>query len=209
MSQSNFNFIAPVYDFLAYVIFGSQLKKAQTIFLNQIKHGDKVLVVGGGTGWILEDLNKLNKPINVVYVEPAAKMMSLSKARLKLNNLTIEYLQQPLLEMDSHQQFDVICTFFFLDLFEKELVLKSINKLEQLLNLNGRWLFADFVSEKQSPISHRILIKTMFLFFRSCANIQSKELLDYQQIILQLRFEKIESRQWKRGLIQGAVFRKI
>ena len=82
MSQSNFNLIAPVYDFLAKMVFGSHLKKAQTIFLNQIKEGDRVLVVGGGTGWILEELNQLNKPIKVVYVEPSTKMMSLSKARL-------------------------------------------------------------------------------------------------------------------------------
>lgn len=208
MRQVNFNLIAPFYDFLARLVFGSDLKKAQTIFFNQIKANDKVLIVGGGTGWILEELNQLNKPITVVYVEPSAKMMVLSKTRTKVNNLSIEYLQAPLLDIDITNHFDVICTFFFLDLFEKQTVLQSIDRIDELLKPNGKWLFADFVLTSQSPVYHKITVKMMLHFFRYCSNIESKKLLDYQQLIQEKGFEVIENKQWKKGLIQSTVFHK-
>lgn len=208
MRKSNFNRIAPVYDFLSQLVFGSDLKKAQTVFLNQINEGDHVLIVGGGTGWILEELNQLDKQITVVYVEPSAQMMRLSKARSKLNNLSIEYLQTPLLEivLTQRQRFDVVCTFFFLDVFEKETVLKSIVRIEAWLKPKAKWLFSDFALSSHSSRSQKILVKTMFLFFRFCAHIQSKKLLDYQQLIEENGFVVVESRTWRKRLIQSTVF---
>jgi ubiquinone/menaquinone biosynthesis C-methylase UbiE len=37
-----------------------------------------VLLVGGGTGWVLDEISKLNrKNISVVYVEKSSKMIEL------------------------------------------------------------------------------------------------------------------------------------
>lgn len=208
MSESNFNRVAPVYDFLARLVFGAHLKKAQINFLNEINEGNNILVIGGGTGWILEELNKLNKQLKVVYVEPSAKMMALSKARTNISNLTIEYIQTPLLSTNITQHFDVVCTFFFLDVFDKKTVLKSIIYIEKLLSVNAKWLFSDFVLNKESTLSQKIVVKTMLLFFRICANIHSNKLLNYQQLIAQQGFEVMENRQWKKGLIHSTVFQK-
>jgi ubiquinone/menaquinone biosynthesis C-methylase UbiE len=56
MKNKNFDFIAPYYDFLSKLIFGKRLRIAQTSLLSKIPRHQRILLVGGGTGWILPEL---------------------------------------------------------------------------------------------------------------------------------------------------------
>ncbi|MEZ4686196.1 MAG: hypothetical protein R3B47_09055 [Bacteroidia bacterium] len=52
----SFNRLAPVYDFLASLVFGNRIRQAQRWLLDFIPEGSSILILGGGTGWILEEL---------------------------------------------------------------------------------------------------------------------------------------------------------
>jgi ubiquinone/menaquinone biosynthesis C-methylase UbiE len=50
-------------------------------YLDKIPAGSNVLILGGGTGWILSELKKINPTCRVYYIEASAKMLELAKAR--------------------------------------------------------------------------------------------------------------------------------
>ena len=58
---NNYNSIAKYYDTLSRVIYQRAIIKAQVFLIQFIKDNDRILLVGGGTGWILEELSKLQK----------------------------------------------------------------------------------------------------------------------------------------------------
>ena len=69
---ANYNKIAPVYDMLSRLVFGKAIVNAQRRLLPGLPRGEyRLLIVGGGTGWILDELGK-QKPqgITIDYVEP-------------------------------------------------------------------------------------------------------------------------------------------
>ncbi len=58
-TMNGFNRIAGVYDFLAKLVFGKHIRRSQEHFLKMVIQQNKVLVLGGGSGWILESINAL------------------------------------------------------------------------------------------------------------------------------------------------------
>ena len=79
MAVNDFNFIAPFYDVLARIVFGNAILKAQTTHLSEINENDQVLILGGGTGKLLEHIPFCDR---VDYVEKSEKMIRIAKRRL-------------------------------------------------------------------------------------------------------------------------------
>src|SRR5687767_498288 len=77
----DFNFIAPVYDALAQLVYGKAQRRAQAHFLSMIPAGSSVLILGGGSGWILPELLRQSRPARVLFLEPSAQMMQRAKRR--------------------------------------------------------------------------------------------------------------------------------
>ena len=57
----DFNTVARPYDFISRLVFGDSLVEAQTSLLHYIPSNSQILIVGGGTGWILEEISKINQ----------------------------------------------------------------------------------------------------------------------------------------------------
>ena len=72
----SFDFIAPFYDLLARLVFGRAISRSQTRFLLEIPSGAKVLILGGGTGWILLDIFRQANPSEVLYLEASSHMLA-------------------------------------------------------------------------------------------------------------------------------------
>ncbi|MDB5086371.1 MAG: hypothetical protein JWR09_365, partial [Mucilaginibacter sp.] len=64
------------------MVYGRALINAQVFLLQYVPVGVDVLIAGGGTGWVLEELAKIHPSgLQITYVEIAADMMALSKKR--------------------------------------------------------------------------------------------------------------------------------
>ena len=66
--MNSYNKLAFAYDFLKWVVFGNRLNQAAVVHLKYIKPNTRILVIGGGTGWILEHLNRVK---SIDFVETA------------------------------------------------------------------------------------------------------------------------------------------
>ncbi|MCK8494304.1 class I SAM-dependent methyltransferase [Spirosoma sp. RP8] len=183
-SNVGFDWVAPIYDQLASAVFGKKLQKAQLTFLTDIPEAASILLVGGGTGWLLEQILVQCKPRRVLYLEASAKMVALASRRMAQKPLpgTVEFRVDDQLSLHPNEQFDVVITPFLLDLFtEKTVQSWLIPRLRHALRPNGRWLITDFV---QTRVWWQIvLLWTMIHFFRLAANIQTKQLVDWPRLL--------------------------
>ncbi|AUD02865.1 class I SAM-dependent methyltransferase [Spirosoma pollinicola] len=179
---SNFNWIAPVYDALAFMVFGHRLRRAQIIFLNRIPANASVLIVGGGAGWILEQVLLKCHPKKIVYLETSSQMVALAGGRMLRKSLTgfVDFRVGDDTALVPDEQFDVIITSFVLDLFtETTLQTRFLPPLLNVLKPTGIWLVTDFVQPKVSW--QKALLWVMIRFFRLTAGIEAKTLVNWQQ----------------------------
>lgn len=79
---NNYDSIAAVYDRIHHLFYGQSEVNAQVELLDHVNAGDRLLIVGGGTGWILEKIAGIYpEGLTIVYVESSQKMMERSMRR--------------------------------------------------------------------------------------------------------------------------------
>ena len=67
---ANYDNSAWFYDRLSRLIYGKALVRSQVYLLRYIPAGSIILIAGGGTGWILEEISKLHPSgLKITYVE--------------------------------------------------------------------------------------------------------------------------------------------
>ena len=81
-----YGLIAPFYDHLVKLVFGDKLKELQCSFLKKIQSNDKVLILGGGTGWILEEIDSVCVNTDIVYIDKSPSMIKRAKRRILHHN---------------------------------------------------------------------------------------------------------------------------
>ena len=217
--QVNFDNIAPVYDTLA-AIFGGNIRKSQQYFLSQIPENARILIIGGGSGWILEEIFSVEKSFHrITYLEASATMLDLSKEKYKnyeslhpgRHFSPIEWVKGTENNIPENNFYDVVITNFFLDLFNQTTLLEVMKKLSISLRKEGIWLFSDFnISEK--PVDswwQRIMIRSMYLFFKITCQLDTIKLPDIEQAFQQLAFKKVHSKSFFRNMIVSRVYYKI
>jgi ubiquinone/menaquinone biosynthesis C-methylase UbiE len=55
---------------------------AQVQLLTLLPKNQRILLIGGGTGWILPELIRICQPSEIVYLEKSAQMLSLSQKQV-------------------------------------------------------------------------------------------------------------------------------
>ena len=74
-SAAGYDRLAPYYDQLGQLIYGKAIASAQHAQIEHLPIGARVLIVGGGTGKVLEHLVQ-QKPQEVIYVDISKAMIS-------------------------------------------------------------------------------------------------------------------------------------
>ncbi|RYC69433.1 class I SAM-dependent methyltransferase [Spirosoma sordidisoli] len=196
-----FDWIEPVYDILAKIVFGSRLQRAQLRFIDQIHRQQtsrepadssvlsapvSVLLLGGGTGWLLQQILQRCQPVRVLYLEASGRMLARATRRILHQPFSIEVRFQTGDEqtIPADEQFDVIITPFVLDLFTRAtLQHRMIPRLLEALRPGGIWLVTDFVPAQ--GWWQRVLLWSMIRFFRLTAGIEARQLPDWQLLMSQ------------------------
>lgn len=201
--MNNFDAIARYYDALARMVFGDSILKAQTHFLHVIKPSSNVLILGGGTGWILDELNRRQNPINIWYIELSDEMLSKAKRRNQ-SFLTVRFIHGSEEDIPDNILFDAVITNFFLDLFRLDQFNTVIDTILPSLRLGGNWLVCDFVNHKWW---HRIFLWVMYRFFKFTASIDASELPPWEEL-MRLAGHEVYTSSFFNNFIKSSVFRK-
>ena len=137
---NDYNSIAKFYDTLSRMVFQRSIVKAQQYLIGFISDNDKVLLIGGGTGWILEEISKMKKQnISITYVEKSSAMINLSSKR-NYTSVHVEFINKAVEEYDAPGKFDIIITPFLFDNFLTDKIKVVFAKLDSMMKQNGIWL---------------------------------------------------------------------
>lgn len=203
---ANYDNSAWFYDRLSRVVFGQALVKAQTAFLPLIPANSKILIAGGGTGWIIEEITKLHPSgVQITYVELSNNMLALARKRNAGGN-TVIYINLPVEDADLDNDFDIIITPFLLDSLPTPTLHNVINSLYKLLKPGGKWLNTDFqLSGKwwQKP-----LLKTMYFFFKLMGCVDTVELPDIKAALIATGLTPVNERTFFGEFMVTTVYEK-
>ena len=202
--MNGFDRIAPYYDFLAGLIFRKSIIKAQEYFLPEIKDGDRILILGGGTGWILNSIFKLTNPGEIWYVDTSQKMIEKSKAR-NLDHSKVHFIHGRVEVIPDHLKFDVVITNFFLDVFSTSEFPTLVRSIMAKLKPQGAWLCTDFVATNRWY--QKGMLKVMYLFFGIVANLENRNLPDWETLLIKEGLEPRREKYFWSGFIKAAIFK--
>ena len=176
---SNYDKISGYYDLTGRIVFGKTLVAAQVCLLKYIPANSHVLIVGGGTGWILEEFARVHQQgLMIEYIESSAKMIALSKKR-KCGTNQINFIHMAAENYNTSKKYDVILTPFFFDNFQADKIQNLFTRLDSFLKKDGIWLYVDFVYDKHNGrLWQKILLKLMYFFFRITSHIETQELVN-------------------------------
>lgn len=204
IKSNNFDSIAFIYDWLGFLVFGKSLQSAQATFFDHIPNSAEVLILGGGTGHILNQLEMLNKSLNVYYVEASQKMISKAERRGPFKNLSI-YYENVRHDQIEDRNYDVVITAFFLDVFESQKLPNEIQRIWNWVDRDGIWLFTDFVKTKVAW--QKWLIQFMHFFFKLTTNLEGKELQDFHHHFEAQKLKVVVERRFFYGMIGSCVLK--
>lgn len=205
--SANYNNSAWFYDRLSRLVYGRALINAQVYLLQFIPADTSVLIVGGGTGWILEELTRLHSSgLQITYVEVAADMMARSRRRnTGQNNVT--FINDAVENVKTGTDFDVIITPFLFDNFTTETTDKVFRHLHQLLKPDGTWLNCDF--QLTGKWWQTVLLKSMFFFFRLICGIEASKLPEVQSLFKTNKYQLIDEKAFYGDFVGAKVYRKV
>ena len=200
---NGFDWLAPIYDPLARVIYGKSIVRAQTCFLDSVSPFSKVLIIGGGTGWLLAELLQDRPECEVWYIESSVNMLSMAKKKNK-NSSRVHFILGTEKDIPACG-FDMVITHFFLDLFSPLTLQSVVQRISRSFKPTTLWLVADFVN--QGKWWQRFLLKTMYSFFRRTCQIEAGTLPPWGSILVQSGLTRVDRRLFYGGFIESAIYR--
>lgn len=203
---ANYDNSASFYDKLSRLVFGKALVNAQAWLLPQIPKNAKVLIVGGGTGWILEETTKLQPSgLNITYVEISAKMMALSRKR-NIGTNYVEFINKAVEDACLSADFNVVITPFLFDNFTEESLPEVFQHIHQCLKPGGLWLYTDF--QLTGRWWQYAMLKSMLLFFKVLCGVPSWRLPYVGKQFGKFGYDVIEEKNFFGDFVVSKVYKK-
>lgn len=199
MKPRSFDTIAPYYDTLARIIFGKSLAEAQVFFVDRLKPDSSILIVGGGTGWIIREVHARTENCSVWFVEKSQEM--LRRARHFEGHGRTRFIHGTEADLPA-MQFDAVITNFYLDLYPPKTMVHNLYSIGRVLKPQGLWLVTDFVTCKPW---HGVMLWVMYRFFRLVCGIEAGVLPDWEQALSDMGYEPVASRSFFGSFIKAVV----
>ncbi|CAN5148418.1 hypothetical protein BH23BAC1_BH23BAC1_01880 [soil metagenome] len=215
--RNDFDAIASFYDALAGIIFGASIKKAQLHFIPSIPENSKILFIGGGTGWLLPTILKI-PGVSITYVDLSVNMIKQARKKiLPEQEKSVKFIQKDIYQFLNgkketvNEEFNVIITNFFLDVFNKENLVKIMILIDRVLQINGLWICTDFQKQPGRSLWYswqNFLIYLMYKFFKMISNIEGKRILDFDAHFASLKFIPVHEVYFFHTMIKTSLFKK-
>lgn len=209
---ADFGPVASFYDALAGLAFGGALRRAQRATLVAgLPPGlaPRVLVLGGGAGWVLTEIWRQRPQAQVLYLETSAAMLARTRARLQRQpappGATVELRQGSEAALRPDEQFDVIVTFFVLDCFTASVLPGALRRLQAARWPGAPWLVTDFRPAQGGW--RRWLLAAMYTFFGLAVGLRVQQMPPWPAELAALGLATSWEQQFFGGAIAGLVLR--
>lgn len=198
---SGYDRLAPVYDRLAVIFVGKQIQQAQLKWLPYLKDRKKLLILGGGTGWMLPFIFQINPNLIIHYVDASAKMIA--KAEQNAKGVLIQFIKGTEADIPD-RDYDAVLTHFYLDLFSDAQLPNLIAGLKMHVCDNALWLVTDFETH---TMLQRVKVGLMYLFFRMTTGLKTQALPKWFNTLTNSGCITLKSYCTQQKFIRSVVFR--
>lgn len=193
---TGFDLLAPFYDIMARLIIGKSIVNAQLHFIKQLKDCHHLLILGGGSGWLLSAICQEYPNVKIDFVDLSPAMIHKARKRLH-DHPSVNFIQGT--EDDiAGRLYDGVITNFYLDMFDEKHLPLVLNKIKMSLTDSARWVVTDFVHRRKA---HGLMLWLMYRFFRAITHIEASKLADWQNQMIITGCKRLESQEFKNGFI--------
>jgi ubiquinone/menaquinone biosynthesis C-methylase UbiE len=200
---SNYDNAAWFYDRLSRLVYGRSLVMAHRFLVSYIPAGSSVLIAGGGTGYVLDEITRHHPSgLTITYVEVSAKMMALSQKRNTGGNQVL-FVNQAI-EYAGLDQYNVIFTPFLFDNFSQPQFEAVFRQLHSHLLPGGLWLNADF--QLTGKWWQGLLLQAMFRFFKLLGCVDVNRLPDIKGGFSKYNYQPKVSKTFFGQFIRSSVY---
>jgi len=205
--KRNYDSIAWFYDRLSRLVYGEALVRAQQYLIKAIPAGASILIVGGGTGWILEEITKIHSSgLRITYIDASAKMIVLARKRNAGAN-KVTFIASSIESVELEDTYDVVLTPFLFDNFSEDGMRKIFSHIHKSLADNGGWLFCDF--QNTAVLWQKTMLKVMYFFFRVSCGITASRLPDTEKCFADHLYKIKEQQLFLKGFVVSRVYEKV
>jgi ubiquinone/menaquinone biosynthesis C-methylase UbiE len=202
---NTFNRIAGFYDLMVKIVFGASMRKAQIHFLNKIPPDGNVLILGGGTGWIVGEILRTNPDVTIDYVEASDRMLMIAKRKLTQSFGKVRFIHGTERSIPPENEYDVVITNFYLDLFTDESLSRVIATVERNIKNRALWIATDFLA---TNFWHRCMLWIMYRFFVITCRIEASRLPHWQTILHKMGLREVGNRKFYGGFICSILYER-
>lgn len=206
---NNYDKIANYYDRIHHLFYGQAEINAQVELLDYVRPGDRLLILGGGTGWILEKIGAIfPSGLRITFVESSARMMELTKAR-KWGQNEVELVLTTVEEWKGEMEYDCVLTGLFFDNFKDAHAAAIVRQVTPYLKNGGYWLESDFYyPRKRGKLWQAILLYSMYISARMICGVEAKRLPDMDRIFGEEGYRMLYTTFHYQRFIRSVVYRR-
>lgn len=212
LPDSGFDYVAAFYDPLARLVYGRALQRAQQAALNAglpTAGRPRVLIAGGGSGWVLGEVLSRNPEARIVYLEASPRMLARSQAWLAQHwpqaTGQVKFRLGSEAELEPTAQFDALVTFFLLDLFEPGRLRELLTQLNKTRAPGSAWLLTDFGPPRRWW--HRLLLQLMYGFFGLTTGISARQRPPIEAELARLGLQPTPAGHFFGAMVEASVWR--
>ncbi|MGY3090433.1 tRNA (cmo5U34)-methyltransferase [Hymenobacter sp. UYAg731] len=197
------------YDALAGLVFGSSQQAAQREALGGLPGGaPHVLILGGGTGWVLGEVLRRVPAATVLYLEASPRMLARARARLAHEfpqaAEQVEFRHGTQAALQPSEQFGAIITFFVLDCIPSADLGAALAQLRAAQCHGAPWLVADFWPARRGW--RYWLLQLMYLFFRFTTGLRARQMPDLRTALGRLGLAAGHPQLFFGGAMEALIF---
>ncbi len=190
------------------VFFGAQTR-VQADQLSVLPVAGNLLIVGGGSGWILEEIaRRVSSPLDIQYVESSAEMLARARKRDPGVHRVL-FIHLPIADFEGVFSYDAVITPFLFDNFSEEEAMEVFNHIHHQLLPGGYWLFSDFSADHaRASWWQRAMLVAMYDFFRVVADVRANGLVEMHTRFLAAGYRVEQDKGYYGRFIRGTVYRR-
>ncbi|WP_372897712.1 class I SAM-dependent methyltransferase [Stieleria sp.] len=187
-SVRGYDRLAKVYRGLEICLFGNALHRARLALLDQLPRVHRALVLGDGTGRLLEQLCITQPDCRITSVDQSRQMLNQQRRRVERIGAIdrVDLIQADARSYDvPKNHFDLVVAAFFLDCFSEDELAENVPRFLAGLRDDGTFYFVDFVWpsstwRRRQATAYQWL---MHRFFRWQTGLPNRRLVDLDSVL--------------------------
>ena len=187
-SVRGYDRLAKIYRGLEICLFGNALLRARLALLEQLPRVGRALVLGDGTGRLLEELCITQPDCRITSVDQSRQMLNQQRRRVERIGAIdrVDLIQADVRSYDvPENHFDLVVAAFFLDCFSDDELAENVPRFVAGLRDDGTFYFVDFVWpsstwRRRQATAYQWL---MHRFFRWQTGLPNRRLVDLETVL--------------------------